>query len=344
MTDAGLVPFVDEAPPTTVRRLTLPSTRAGYVIAIVGVVVYVMGTLLPYAGSGHLGFGPGTSVGYVVALMHAQGVGRLLAGLVSLFGIAGLVLVCSIFGIRSNHRDRWAFGLLGASSFWLHYVLQEIVFDLRSWFWFRFASWGLWVMDAGIALSFAGGTIVYLNLRRGKVARAQGKVIPGDPGLEPRRVGGFYLALAGVLLFTIASFLPYDRLPIPTFARGFVSSLSLQPSINLFGRVLGPGVFGTISGVVSIYGPVILVGMWALSGVVGSRRDRWAAALLGAAAAWSMAMPIRLFDSPAVRLVGFWGVELASTVVLIGAIVAVLKNRVEALPLDVSSTSDSLTT
>ena len=70
--------------------------------------------------------------------------------------------------------------------------------------------------------------------------------------------------------------------------------------------------------------------MAAIGGIVGRREDLWAAALLGAALAWSVGVVSLLFSQPGARI-GYWAGRASMFVPVIAGVVAVLGTR-HAIP------------
>ena len=307
--------------------MTRPSARTGFVLGIVGAALYVAGaTVIPYASKADSSPGPSTLFGQYLRARSFMGMGTWLAVMVFIFGVALIVLVISIAGLRSERGGRWALGLLGASSIWFLQVLAELVVITR----FPIPlSWpGARAMDLGICLGFAGGAIAWNSLRATHHVDSVEGAAP--PASAPSAPTGFFLALGGAILYVAVSFLPFSR---PT--RSAFNGLGLAPSQvakaiqshTLARGLLGNGVIGAFQRFPMVYGSALIVGIFAFVGLRGLRQDRCSAALLGAAAAWATAAPIQLFNSHIVRLVGLWGAQLAIGIALIGGIVAVTQNH-----------------
>lgn len=138
---------------------------------------------------------------------------------------------------------------------------------------------------------------------------------------------GFVIALIGASVFVVASFLPYFRLPLSTLVRlGVSNSTQATQSRTLAQGLLGGDVLDTMQRVIQIYGTALIIGVAALEGLRASRRDRWAAGLLGAAAAWSAGVAGTLVAYDRVRLAGLWASQLAIVIALVGGTVAVRAN------------------
>ncbi len=298
----------------SIRR---PSTRTGFVLGILGAALYLAGTtVLPYASRADSGPGPSTLLGQYRLAIRYDGFAPGLAAMVALFGIAVLILVVSIGGLRSDRHERWALALIGASSIWFLRILEELLYVAR--FPISFSWLGARAQDLGICLAFAGGLAALIGCR---VTQVDDR----DPAAE-----GFLVALGGSLLFVLVSFLPFShasRSALTGFGLSAAEqALAMQPH-SLAHGVLGSGVLVSVRGVLHVYGAAAAVGILAFGGLFGRRQDRWAAALVGAAAAWCTSVPSVVLAEPIVRLVGLWGTQVAICIALVGGIVAAIRTR-----------------
>jgi len=303
------------------RGLTHLPRNAGFVLGIVGAAVYMMGSALPYLRT--MNAGPDSSL--VSVILHSAsrvgGVG-FLSEMVGYFGIAVIAVVVCVSALRAQRREGWAFALLGASSVAFLRIVVELLAFARSGY---DSGWlGPRVMDLGVTCMFAGGVIAAVSCRSPAPDPASdvGSGSGSDPGSG--RVVGFTLALTAALGFVGASFLPYYKLSPSmfggtalTFPAGFPRSVTLAHGL------LSSGVDGFIQGALRTYGAALLVVSLAALGVFRRSRERWAAALLGACAAWSAQVAITLQVYGRTGLAGFWVTRLAIVIALVGGVIAV---------------------
>ena len=307
------------------RGLTHLPRNTGFVLGIVGAVVYAMGSALPYLRT--MNAGPNLSL--VSTIIHSAstvGVIGTLLEVVGYFGFAVIAVVVSVSALRAERREGWAFALLGASSVAFLRIVVELLAFARPGY---SVGWlGPRVMDLGVTCMFAGGVIAAVSCRSPAPDPASdvGAGSSSEPGSG--RVVGFTLALTAALGFVGASFLPYYKLSPSmfggtalTFPAGFPRSVTLAHGL------LSSGVDGFIPSAPRTYGAALLVVSFAALGAFRRSRERWAAALLGACAAWSAQVAITLQVYGRTGLAGFWATRLAIVIALVGGVIAVQAGR-----------------
>jgi hypothetical protein len=315
------------------RHIPSPRARNGRILGSVGVVVYAIGTALPYLGTT---VHPSPSI--LSELFHAipgSGAAFKAAAVIGYYGVVVIVAVIYIQGSRTHRWDRAALALLGASTIALIPVVVEIIRAARfgaEGYGPGYFALGARVMDLGIICAFTGGVIAIQANRSttSNASAAEGTALPMSyAALSDRHTRwGLTLVLAATLGFGLASLLPYYRTDPSMFVgSGFTPTAQGLAPTTLASGLFGSGVLGLVERIPRIYGAAVIVAIGSIVGLRGHRRDQWAVALLGATATWTSEAALALAAYGRVPLIGLWLTQLCILVALVGSVIAVWGSR-----------------
>jgi len=154
----GGVVAVVELRTTNDEAGTTSSGVVGFILGVLGVVVYGVSTTLPYYSSTLPGLPPGAAVSFsLFSELKRQSVVLTIASAILVYGVPAVLAVISFGGIRGRCAGLWAMALLAGALAWSPRLALLVDYS-------RYSR-GFWGVEVSIVVLLAAGTLAVIGTR-----------------------------------------------------------------------------------------------------------------------------------------------------------------------------------